>query len=843
MNNNVRYSFCVILFGVLMCLSQMAQAQSPKSEFRSVWFQTVWAGDWPKQHTEKAQKSEFASHLDRFERLGINAACFQVRTMCDAFYESPYEPWGQWLTGTRGGDPGYDPLQYLIEEAHKRGIEIHVWINPYRFASTSTYTTLPNDYSVTHPNWVKYCEAAGIYVINPSDPEVRAQIVKVIVDIVKRYDIDGVIFDDYFYQSGYKDEYDEVFYLANNPDNLSRGDWRRHQVNLMVKEVNEAIKAIKPWCRFGIGPAGVAASSPSVAAKYGIEPCPDGSDWQYDGIYSEPVQWFVERSIDYMAPQVYWPIGSSGNDYSMITPWWYEVANKFGRHCYISQSLSGLKTTVLRKPITNVAQNNFDAYEINKQLLLNQASTLEEAPGMVFFNASGFTKQNFIRVVTQEVWTNKAKVPAMTWYEAPIQKPVTQVKRSGQNVTWQHTADTVRYGVYAIPTDKRNDADVISSSKYYQGMSYTKSYTLDDSITTDKFTIAVTPIDRFGNEWAPAFLNEAVQNAVKPVLTFPSNNGSMMLPNTLEWQAVNNAVGYMVQVSDDATFKKILVQHQVVNPKMATKPFVDLSELKKYYWRVAALVPNAEAVWSDTWSFNGKPFSITAPANGAENVSNTPTFTWDYAGSDKTYTLEIATAASFRESEILYSATTNETQYTVPNNKIGYGTTYYARVHADNMNVISGVIKFTTKKTTFTAPQITSPADGAMYANPTIRIECTDVPNNGYRFELSNSNKFPTRTGNGVITKRLNTAIGENFAEFEDDKLVDGVYYARVAVRTSSTAISAYSKVISFTYTKTTGITNVTEVEPNMPNKIVTPNGVFILRDGKLFDLRGTQVK
>ena len=111
-----------------MCLSQMAQAQSPKSEFRSVWFQTVWAGDWPKQHTEKAQKSEFASHLDRFERLGINAACFQVRTMCDAFYESPYEPWGQWLTGTRGGDPGYDPLQYLIEEAHKRDIKIMLHI-------------------------------------------------------------------------------------------------------------------------------------------------------------------------------------------------------------------------------------------------------------------------------------------------------------------------------------------------------------------------------------------------------------------------------------------------------------------------------------------------------------------------------------------------------------------------------------------------------------------------------------------------------------------------------------------------------------------------------------------
>ncbi len=832
-----KIAFSVLCF-VLCAVS--VQAQSPKQEFRAVWFQTVWAGDWPKSYNETTQKKEFTQHLDRFEQLGINAVCFQIRNMCDAVYNSKYEPWCKWVTGTRGQAPNYDPLAYLIEKAHERGMEVHVWMNPYRFASDGTYGDSEGieDYRTTHPEWIKYCQGAGIYVINPSDPAVRQQIVNVIMDVMDKYDIDGVIFDDYFYQSGYKDEYDDEFYAANNPDGLSRGDWRRHQVNLMVQDVYNAIKARAPWCRFGIGPAGVAASDRSVAAKYGISPCPDGSDWQYSGIYSEPVQWYVDRSVDYMAPQVYWPIGDSGNDYAKITPWWYEVAHHFGRHCYISQSLSGLSTTTLNKPMSKVSQSAFDAYEINRQLQINYDNTREKAPGMTFFNASGFKKTNFIRVVTREQWTHKAKVPAMTWYTAPKQGVVDNMTLNGQNLTWTYPADAVRYGVYAIPLANRNDADIISSSAYYLGMSYAKSYTLPDDITTAAYALAVTVIDRYGNEWAPRFYGEAKGATVTPQLVYPADGGTMMLPNRLKWQPIAGATGYTVQVSETASFDHVLVQAQTDTCAMSTKPYIDLSAYKRYYWRVCAHAANAESNWSSAWYFDGHPFSILSPANGTEGVSHAPLIEWEDAGNDKTYVLEIATANTFRASEIVYSATTTATSHQVPDNKIGYRTVYYARVRTTDDSMVTTTTQFKTEEVDFVAPVITSPAEGGILAYPTLRLECSIVPNNGFKFEVSTKDNYPTRGG---FTKRKSTDIGVNWVEFED--MEDGVYYAHVATLVTSATATTYSKTVQFTYTRTTGITDVKVLDSKLPRKVITAHGVMILREGRLYDLQGKRMK
>ena len=279
--------------------------------------------------------------MDTFQKAGMNAVFFQVRTMCDAFYQSSYEPWSQWMCGTRGVAPKYDPLTFAVEEAHKRGMELHAWINPYRYASgASTYGKCDNDYSKQHPDWLITC-ADGSTILNPGMPEVKQRIVDVVMDIVNRYDVDGIVFDDYFYVQGMTDAMDQSQYTQYNPKNLSRADWRRDNVNQMVAAVHSAIKAQKPWCKFGIGPAGIAASKQSVADKYGITAISGTEgDWQYDGIYSEPVAWLVAQTIDYISPQVYWTIGSARTDYSLITPWWYSVANKFGRHCYISHSLS-----------------------------------------------------------------------------------------------------------------------------------------------------------------------------------------------------------------------------------------------------------------------------------------------------------------------------------------------------------------------------------------------------------------------------------------------------------------------------------------------------------------------
>lgn len=822
----------------LVLSANMVLAQSPKQEWRSVWFSTVWAIDWPRSShtTESTQKADFDYYFKQFETLRLNSICFQVRSMCDAMYNSAYEPWCQWLTGTRGGVPTYDPLAYLIEQAHKRGMEVHAWINPYRFASNSTYkNNTATDYPTTHPDWVQHCEAAEIYLINPGNPEVRQRIVDVINDILDKYDVDGFIFDDYFYQSGYKDEFDDDFYAQNNPDGLSRGDWRRHQVNLMVQDVYNAIKARKPWCRFGIGPAGVAASDKNVASKYGIAPCPDGSDWQYSGIYSEPVQWYVDRSIDYMAPQVYWPRGDGGNDYAKITPWWYEVAHHFGRHCYVSQSLSGLTTTIKNKPIAKPTQSNFDAYEINGQIELNRTSAKEEAPGMTFFSARDFAENYFTKCVAQNVWTNPAKVPTMTWYAAPKQGLVDNIARAGQQLTWTYTADTVRYGVYAVKKANRNDADIISSSKYYLGMSYAKSYTLPDSITAADYTIAVTVIDRYGNEWAPRFMGESKGATVTPQLTFPANNGGMMLPNYLTWNAIAGAVGYTVQVATDVTMNHVLAQVQVADNRMNTAPYIDLNNLGTYYWRVCAHVANAESNWSSVWSYSAHPFAMFTPADGAENVSHTPTFTWEDAGPGATYIVQIATKSTFLSSEIMVSDTVSATtSLTLPNNTIGYGKTYYVRVLIEGTDIISPVVEFTTETATLEAPELTSPENEGILAYPTIRLVAEDIPNNGYKFELSTKDNFPTRGG---VTKRQTTGIGVNYAEFAD--MADGVYYAHVAQAGSY----EFGTTIKFTYTKTTGIEDVKVLDSRLPRKVMTAHGVMILREGRLYDLQGKMMK
>lgn len=835
---NLKQIFFLLSF---VCCTAMVHAQSPKQEWRSVWFQTVWAGDWPKRSGQASQISEFDDHLARFEKLGINSVCFQVRNMCDAVYRSEIEPWCQWITGTRGGDPGYDPLQVLIEKAHAKGMEVHVWINPYRYASSTTYAqcTGANDYAQTHPEWIKYCDKAGIYVINPSDPAVREQIVKVIKDIITRYDVDGVVFDDYFYQNGYEDSYDDEFYKANNPDGLSRADWRRHQVNLMVRDVHNAIKAHAPWCRFGIGPAGVAASDKDVAAKYGITPCP-GSDWQYSSIYSEPVQWFVDHTVDYMSPQVYWPIGAP-EDYKEITPWWYYVAHHFNRHCYISQSLSGLQDTNKKKPMTRVSQSAFDAFEIVRQLQLNYTSCLDNAPGMQFFNASGFKKVAFVSVLKEQIWTNKAKVPAMTWYNVPKQGLVDNVTVSGTTVTWTSSMLNVRYGIYAIPKANRHDADIISTSKYYLGMSYGKSFTIADTLTTDKYDFAVTVIDRYGHEWTPRFAGEQ-KVSTKPTvtLTTPAEGGALLTPGKLCWAPVTDATHYSVQVASDKAMTDILVQYQTGETMLRTRMFECLNRQGTYYWRVMAHVPNAESDWSGVRSCTTRPFSVISPKANATDVSVTPTIEWDNAGAGETYLVEISTNAnSFKESYLAYSATTMATSITVPMNTLWYQCEYFVRVStvSDDASV-SAVVPFKTGKTDFVSPQITSPQDGGTLESPTIHLTCDQVPGNGYKFEISTKQDFPTRGG---VTKRKITDMAVNYCDFED--MADGVYYAHVAARTSQAVYTAFGATIQFTYTKTTGITDVKVMDNRLPRKLLTPRGMMILREDKQYDLQGKMMK
>ena len=321
-----------------LCINLNAQ----EKEFRASWVATVWNIDWPTTQITKAgnatqiaaQKAELLTIIERAKQGNLNALMLQVRSHGDALYQSSYEPWMSSLTGTRGTDPGYDPLAFAIEEAHKRGIELHAWINPYRIG----------EYSVNAPqvqsSW--RIGTGSTAFLDPGNPDVRKYTLDVITEIITKYDIDGIIFDDYFYKSMPDNAYadNETHQTsANNPHDLDINDWRRENVNILVKSVLDSVKAHKPYLRFGIGPFGIYStktryaynedytSSDKITPASGIS----GQD-AYSVLYCDAAAWLKRGYIDYISPQLYWPsLSTSPNystkqDYETLCTWWSVLA-------------------------------------------------------------------------------------------------------------------------------------------------------------------------------------------------------------------------------------------------------------------------------------------------------------------------------------------------------------------------------------------------------------------------------------------------------------------------------------------------------------------------------------
>ena len=823
-----RYSLLVAIIFCALCVNLRAQDYvASNREFRGAWLSTVWAIDWPSsrdntESAEKSQKEEMITLLDRYEEANMNVCFFQVRGFSDAFYNSAYEPWSQYLCGERGKAPNYDPFQFVIDECHKRGIECHAWINPYRYASSeATYGKLPTDYSNTHPDWLLEC--GSNVILNPGIPAVRQRIVDIVVDIIEKYDVDGIVFDDYFYPNGgMTNDKDQAQYDKYNPDGLSRGDWRRHQVNLMVEDVYEAIKARKPWVRFGISPAGVACTDKSLADEYGITTCPAGSDWQYDGIYSDPVAWVSQNIIDYISPQVYWTIGAKA-DYSKIVPWWGGVAHKFGRHNYVSCSLSDLSgepSKVSEQELNDDEYNEdrvfaraperqdvmmraFYPQETVNEIVINRNSAKEGAPGMVFFSSNKLSTRGFINKLTSTVYSHKVLPPALTWYRVEEQAMVTDLSLSGQILTWNDDK-VLRYGIYAIPKAERKSALATIAPKYFLGMTYATSCQLPEGISASTHAIAVTVIDGYANEFAPRFLGEELQSDVTPQLVAPLNDASVVLPTSLVWQDIADAMSYTVELAYDVDFDSLIATVQVNTSAFFTQQIAKIDGSNRVFWRVKANVANARSNWSEVRSFTGKMFSISSPADGAINVSVSPTITWDNLGSGVKYICEIAKLATFSAADILYSVETNEASVVIPKDILNYSTNYYVRVKAisSGINAISSPIMFTTQEVVMVAPIIIEPADGDVVTLSSIRVVVGETPNNGFRFELSAADHFPSRK-----TKVIRTEIGNYSAEYTE--LEPGDYYIRVATLKTESTYTDFSDVIKVTYNPTTDLNDV----------------------------------
>jgi uncharacterized lipoprotein YddW (UPF0748 family) len=749
-------------------------AQSPKREVRATWLSTVWALDWPagtvpaatgnneaaRENARNAQKNGLLAILNKLQAANFNTVFFQIRGMSDAFYRSQYEPWSRYLSSVRGADPGWDPLAYIIEEAHARGIEIHAWLNPYRYStSADSHGDLPEDYAVAHPDWLL---DYGSYskILNPGMPEVRQRICDVVADIISNYDVDGIVFDDYFYVSGTSDALDNAQYQAYNPGGLSRADWRRNNVNQMVRDVQARINSIKPYLTFGIGPAGVAASDPAVAAKYGVDPSPVGSDWQYDGIYSDPLAWLNDRSIDYISPQLYWAIGSS-NDYSKLSPWWAKIANRFGRHFYSSNTSNYSNATT----------------EVPAEVQANRDADLNGTTGAVFFRTNNLT-QATLNALTTNLYRNPALRAAYGWKKAPVQSLVNDLRLSGQNLTWTYADDKVRYCVYIVPNANRDDADVFTSSEYLQGITYSKSYTIPAGINAATHKIAVAVYDRYGNEFPPRVLGETITTLAAAELTYPADNAeNVVLPALFTWNS-NGADYYVWELSANADFTQPVASRETKDAEFNSGLQSNILENTNYYWRVKSLKANAPVAVSEIRSFSGVKFKITSPADAAVDVPMTPEFSWTDIGAGATYTLEISSGSNF--STMDYTATVQATTITVPGGVLSTATTYYARVKATlgAIQAISERIHFITEEIPVPVPALVSPEDGATIDGNEIEVTWQPQDSKGFRTELSQNPAFPTR---GTTLKSVDPFVYSAVYSGLDA----GTYYIRVRAKDS----------------------------------------------------------
>lgn len=361
----------VILLGIH---TAYAQEMYPKREFRGAWIQCV-NGQFQGMPVGQMRKT-LTEQLDNLKGAGVNAIIFQVRAEADALYKSPYEPWSRFLTGVQGKAPSpvWDPLQFMVEECHKRGMEIHAWINPYRAKTKGTTALSPLHPYNTHPEW--FVEYAGQLYFDPGLPESRKYICKIVRDIVSRYDIDAIHMDDYFYPYPNPGEKfpDDLSFAAYGRGFTDRGDWRRDNVNVLIKEIHETVRDTKPWVKFGVSPFGIYRNKKSN---------PNGSDTNglqnYDDLYADVLLWVNNGWVDYNIPQIYWEIGHPAADYDTLVRWW--ARNASARPLYIGQDVM---RTVTKPDPKNAGQNQTPAkFKLQRSLPTVQGSCLWYAAAVV----------------------------------------------------------------------------------------------------------------------------------------------------------------------------------------------------------------------------------------------------------------------------------------------------------------------------------------------------------------------------------------------------------------------------------------------------------------------------
>ncbi|WP_232544374.1 glycoside hydrolase family 10 protein [Streptomyces buecherae] len=350
---------------------------SGRRELRATWLATVVNRDWPSKPglPVRQQRAELTDLLDAAVERRLNAVIFQVRPTADALWPSPHEPWSEYLTGTQGRDPGWDPLGFAVREAHRRGLELHAWFNPYRVANhTDPGRLVATHPARVHPEWV--VPYGGKLYYNPGLPEVRRFVQDAMFDAVARYDVDGVHWDDYFYPYPVAGQVfdDDAAYAKHGAGFPDRAAWRRNNIDLLVRETSERVRGLRRRVRFGVSPFAVWRNQATD---------PLGSDTRagvqtYDDLYADTRRWVVEGWLDYIIPQVYWHIGFAAADYATLVPWWARTVRGTGVRLYVGEALYKAGDPAQPAPWQDVA-------ELSRHLTL--ARRHPQVAGHAFFSA------------------------------------------------------------------------------------------------------------------------------------------------------------------------------------------------------------------------------------------------------------------------------------------------------------------------------------------------------------------------------------------------------------------------------------------------------------------------
>ncbi|MBA2606076.1 MAG: family 10 glycosylhydrolase [Acidobacteriota bacterium] len=473
----------IIICSLLLCISVRSETlPKPTREFRAVWIATVANIDFPTKKTlsVEEQKAELIRDLDLARQLRLNAVVFQVRPMCDALYDSKIEPWSEFLTGAMGKPQSFDPLQFVIEEAHRRGILVHAWFNPYRAFHPSAKTVSENHISKRRPDLVrKY----GKYLwLDPSDREVQKYSLSVILDVVRRYDVDGIHFDDYFYPypekdaDGNKIEFpDDANWrkYKNAGGKLTRDDWRRKNVDDFIESVGRESKRIKPFVLYGISPFGIWQPVPEKNIK-GLN--------AFTELYADAKKWLQNGTIDYLAPQLYWETARKEQSFPVLLEWW-QSQNVKNRHLW-----TGIA------PYRIGSNTNYTAAEIINQI--ETTRRLQPTAGNIKFSFKSVRNDlgNLQQLLKSGVYKNDAIVPASNWIKtkkpaAPkieIKKDASQLK-----INWREQGKVKAFWFVVYAKDRNGWSHSILPRS-------TKSIAL--SATRQISQIVVTGVDRLGNE-------------------------------------------------------------------------------------------------------------------------------------------------------------------------------------------------------------------------------------------------------------------------------------------------------------------------------------------------------